>query len=241
MYVDPRASTWTGRVTFNRTALDRPMRCRRPQAWALWNDLCHPGVTDSDFLATWQMMTRSPRHVFILLTKRPERLEALHRRYCLVWPGHIWPGTSISTQRDADRNLPFLAGIPSAVKVISYEPALGPWQAGSSCLGLVLGHGLPWIIAGGETGGGARPADPEWFRHVRDSCIALGLPFFFKGWGSWAPVASADLSDRVLAQLATCEHPSGAVSYRVGNRKFRSLDGRKWDQCPASPGRAEDF
>jgi len=42
---------------------------------------------------------------------------------------------------------------------------------------------LDWVIAGGESGPGARPAKLEWFRSVRDQCAEAGVPFFFKQWG----------------------------------------------------------
>ncbi|HYO72585.1 MAG TPA: DUF5131 family protein, partial [Archangium sp.] len=43
---------------------------------------------------------------------------------------------------------------------------------------------LDWIIAGGESGPGARPMHPEWVRGLRDQCHAAGVPFFFKQWGA---------------------------------------------------------
>jgi len=42
---------------------------------------------------------------------------------------------------------------------------------------------LDWVIAGGESGPGARPAKLEWFCSVRDQCAEAGVPFFFKQWG----------------------------------------------------------
>jgi hypothetical protein len=50
---------------------------------------------------------------------------------------------------------------------------------------------LEWVITGGETDQGghkARPADPAWFRSLRDQCAAAGVPFHFKQWGEWQPV-----------------------------------------------------
>ena len=44
---------------------------------------------------------------------------------------------------------------------------------------------LDWIIAGGESGSGARPSHPDWFRGLRDQCTAAAVPFFFKQWGVW--------------------------------------------------------
>jgi hypothetical protein len=46
---------------------------------------------------------------------------------------------------------------------------------------------LHWVIAGGETGAGARPMHPDWARGLRDQCKVSGTPFFFKSWGEWLP------------------------------------------------------
>jgi hypothetical protein len=42
---------------------------------------------------------------------------------------------------------------------------------------------LHWIIAGGETGPGARPMHPDWARSLRDQCAAAGVPFWHKNNG----------------------------------------------------------
>lgn len=42
--------------------------------------------------------------------------------------------------------------------------------------------GLDWIITGGESGPHYRPADPDWFRSLRDQCADAGVPFLFKQW-----------------------------------------------------------
>lgn len=39
---------------------------------------------------------------------------------------------------------------------------------------------LDWVIAGCESGPGARPADPSWLRSLRDQCAEAGVPFFLK-------------------------------------------------------------
>jgi protein gp37 len=44
---------------------------------------------------------------------------------------------------------------------------------------------LDWVIAGGESGRGARPAHPDWFRRLRDDCATTRTPFFFKQHGAW--------------------------------------------------------
>ncbi len=39
---------------------------------------------------------------------------------------------------------------------------------------------LDWIVAGAESGPGARPCDLAWIRSLRDQCAAAGVPFFWK-------------------------------------------------------------
>ncbi len=58
--------------------------------------------------------------------------------------------------------------------------------------------GLSWVIAGGETGPGARPMHPDWIRSLRDQCAEAGTPFFFKGYGEWG-TARIDLRDGLPA------------------------------------------
>jgi protein gp37 len=41
---------------------------------------------------------------------------------------------------------------------------------------------MQWVIVGGESGQGKRPMNPSWVRHVRDRCLKMGIPFFFKQW-----------------------------------------------------------
>lgn len=43
---------------------------------------------------------------------------------------------------------------------------------------------IDWVIAGGESGPGARPMDIAWARTLRDQCAHSGVPFMFKQTGS---------------------------------------------------------
>lgn len=46
---------------------------------------------------------------------------------------------------------------------------------------------ISWVITGGESGSHARPSHPEWFRSLRDQCVAAGVAYFAKQMGSvWA-------------------------------------------------------
>jgi len=52
------------------------------------------------------------------------------------------------------------------------EPAEGLPQAGQQ-----ITHLRP------TQGSGARPMDPAWVSEIRDQCVRMGVPFFFKQWG----------------------------------------------------------
>jgi len=69
-----------------------------------------------------------------------------------------------------------LRTVPAAVRFLSLEPLLEPLPD----LDLQAIH---WVIAGGESGPGARPMKAEWVTDIRDQCLAAGVPFFFKQWG----------------------------------------------------------
>lgn len=82
--------------------------------------------------------------------------------------------------------------------------------------------GLDWVVAGGESGKGARPMHPDWARSLRDQCAAAGTPFFFKQWGSYAPLRGADLPDTMFR----------ATKKIAG----RLLDGMEHNAMPGGPG-----
>jgi protein gp37 len=59
--------------------------------------------------------------------------------------------------------------------LVRFEPLLED-------LGTIDVTGLDWAIAGAESDPWrrARPMQLDWVRHIRDQCIAAGVPFFFK-------------------------------------------------------------
>lgn len=123
---------------------------------------------------------------------------------------HIGEGVSVEDQETADARIPHLLQTPAAMRFVSYEPALGPLDLGRWLTPSRYPDARPemremyaeawrgqhpildWVIAGGESGPGARPMHPDWARGVRDQCAAAGVPFFFKQWGHFRPVGCAD-------------------------------------------------
>ena len=93
---------------------------------------------------------------------------------------------------------------------------------------------LDWVVAGGESGPGARPMHPDWARALRDQCAAAGVPFLFKQWGAWEPhpegVAVEPFIDAGRARLM---EETGSWLVRVGKKAAgRLLDGRTHDAFP---------
>lgn len=102
-------------------------------------------------------------------------------------PPHIWLGTSIENTRTLGR-LRHLKRTNASLRFLSLEPLLGP-------LGALDLAGIHWVIAGGESGPGARPVRAEWLRSIRDTCRTQTVAFFFKQWGGRSPKSGGNMLD----------------------------------------------
>ena len=162
----------------------RPAMLDRPQTWRgrrlifvnSMSDLFHVDVPDSYIDEVFRRMETVDRHIYQLLTKRPERMRRyVNRRYkkALV-PDNVWFGVSVESNKYAWR-AQMLREITARVRFLSIEPMIG-------AVDKVSFEGVGWVIAGGESGPGRRRLDPAWVRDVRDRCVTAGIPFFFKQW-----------------------------------------------------------
>lgn len=203
---------WTGRVELDERKLREPLSWKKPRvAFISMSDPFHEKLTADQIVGMFEVMSAAKDHVFIVLTKRPERIVPVlydepGRFY--LGGGDYFPniviGTSVENQETADKRLPFLAELKNAsmgwTTMVSYEPALGPvvWPASHRLAtdqerdageagAIRKSPPFDWLVAGGESGPGARPSHPDWYRQARDFCQAAGVPYFFKQWGAWAP------------------------------------------------------
>lgn len=170
----------------------------------------------------WRLIPRTPWLDWLMLTKRPQLIPALYPAswQCDALP-NVWLGTTAETQAWLDLRWPLLKRAPAAVYWLSIEPLLEPITLPEDFL--ALGR-QAWCIVGGESGLQARPMSPDWARHLRDQCMAAGVPFHFKQWGEWS--ATPARSGR-LVQIDT------QLMLRVGRKTAgRVLDGREWDEVP---------
>jgi protein gp37 len=272
---------WSGFVGWDPevipAAIAKLSRARKPRVVFVSDmaDLFHDDISEEQIDEVLAMITILPQHTFLLLTKRadrlPKHLNAAEERLCrwfgfkVPWPlPNLWLGVTVENQEQADARIPHLLRCNAAVRWVSYEPALGPvdW----TCINPFddfhtdaldtpdHSRRLSWITAGGETGPGARPAHPDWFRQTRDQCVAAGVPFYFKQWGEWIPddhfAKLPEIQDWLNDEGQGCcitEAPGFTCIYDWGeddcasfnpSKKAagRALDGRTWDQMP---GRGE--
>ncbi|MBI1849315.1 MAG: phage Gp37/Gp68 family protein [Planctomycetes bacterium] len=142
------------------------------------SDLFLEGVADSYVLAVARVMTATPWHTFQVLTKRSQRLRnALATLLSFAGAAeHVWWGVSVEDRRHGLPRIEHLRDARAAVRFLSVEPLLED-------LGAIDLRGIHWVIAGGESGAGARPMHREWVLAIRDQCRDASVPFFFKQWG----------------------------------------------------------
>ena len=178
-------------VTIIPERLNRPLEIKKPSMFFVCSmaDLFHRDVPFDHIDDAWDVMKEAAAkygHIFQILTKRPGRMLTWHRRRleaarpeeAALWPKEIWAGTSVESANFQWRTAA-LSLLPAPVKFLSAEPLLGPLDISHE---LQAGL-LQWVIAGGESGPGARPADLQWFRELRDQCAAAGIPYFLKQLG----------------------------------------------------------
>ncbi len=267
-------AVWTGDITHDYDDLTIPFGWKKPRRIFVnsMSDLFHSSVVDSFIDRVFAVMALTPHHTYQILTKRPERMAAYtnarqrnanpiraiidgdfsglgdHRGALHMPLPNVWLGTSVENQKAADERINWLHRSDAAVRFLSCEPLLGPLDI-RHLFWLLTGTGprryINWVIAGGESGPGARPMHPDWVRGLRTQCEAGSIPFFFKQWGEWAPIDKPwvqndpeplnERNERWL-NLAGGHGFHGQEVWRVRRvgkgLSGRILDGREWNEYP---------
>lgn len=222
---------------------DQPLRWMKPRKIFVnsMSDLFHEKVPYWDIVRIFAIMglclVMDRKHVFQILTKRPERMANLlsddtfltHVTIKMkqhgpelpgensppMWPlPNVWLCASVEDQSTADERIPWLLATPATVHGVSYEPALGPVNFERYFKRTHPGAtptptpGIDWVVVGGESGPKARPFEVEWMKSVITQGHLGGVPVFCK-------------------QL-------GANAHMMGER-YPTLDrhGGDWDEWPA--------
>lgn len=186
------------------------------------SDLFHPDVYDGHIGRVFGTMAEAHQHQFIIITKRPERMESWSKAVMHYpkgnrsikpvpgWPPNVIGMVTAENQETADERIPWLLKTPFVRRGVSVEPMLGPvdmkmWMP-TEWYHYIPRNPLPsldWVICGSESGPRRRPCDPDWIRSLRDQCVDADIPFFLK---------QMDIGGKLV--------------------KMPELDGKVWDQVP---------
>ncbi|MGH8493090.1 MAG: DUF5131 family protein [Moraxellaceae bacterium] len=158
--------------------LDEPLRRRKPTVYFVnsMSDLFHKGVPDTYIQQVFDVIERSPRHTFQVLTKRADRLASYFRHRPV--PPNAWIGVSVEDKQYGVPRIDALRGVDARIRFLSVEPLLED-------IGEIDLTDIHWVIVGGESGPKARPMKTEWVESIRQQCEEQGAQFFFKQWGGW--------------------------------------------------------
>lgn len=236
-------------IVMHTDRLDLPMRWRKPQVIFVnsVSDLFHEQVPFDFVDRVFLEMSNASLHTFIILTKRPERMN----EYVLSWTldggwyrrgnsdiwltkypySNVWLGVSVEDQKTADKRIPYLLKTNAVKRIVSVEPLIGEVDLKDY---IQSGTGLDWVIVGGESGANARPMKVEWVRTLCSQCEEANIPFFFKSWGEWLPAGQRSVYPSDYLPKAVKYHDFGdSKSARIGRSKTGYyLDGIQYRQYP---------
>lgn len=165
-------------VTLLPERLEQPVKRKKPTLYFVnsMSDLFHEAVPFDFIDKVFDVIQRTPHHVYQILTKRERRMAEYFSGKAV--PGNAWIGVTVENQKQGLRRLPFLRQVNAVVRFLSIEPLLED-------LGQIDLSGISWVIVGGESGRNARAMEPQWARSVVEQCLEANVPVFFKQWGTF--------------------------------------------------------
>ncbi len=232
----------------------------RPRVFcASMGDVFDKEAPAAERLKLWELIKATPNLDWLILTKRPKLIqEFLPDDWGQGGYPNVWLGTTVENQKMADLRIPYLLEIPAAVRFLSIEPLLGAIDLtlidtskkarpkmtynclsgkfnASAVTDSFINPKIHWVIAGGETGSGARPTHPDWIWNIKTQCAVNNVPFFFKQWGSWCLDGSSNSTCMSALQFQTLNKSAvssfifmgGAFRMNVMRKVGKKLSGRK--------------
>lgn len=160
--------------------LVEPLNRRKPTTYFVnsMSDLFHNDIPFEFLDQVFDVINRTPQHIYQILTKRSPRMLKYFTSRGRVVPSNVWLGVSVENRKYGLSRIDDLRKIKASIRFLSVEPLLE--DVGRLNLG-----GIHWVIVGGESGPKARPMKPEWVESIKVQCEQRGVAFFFKQWGGW--------------------------------------------------------
>ena len=165
------------KVTMHEDCLREPFSWYKPSTIFVCSmgDLFHNNVPYEFIDKVMDVIGRTPKHKYQILTKREERMAEYFANRPI--PANAWLGVTVEVERTKFR-IEYLRELNAKVKFLSCEPLL-------SDLGQINLSGIDWVIVGGESGTSARPMREDWVLNIKNQAEQANVPFFFKQWGTW--------------------------------------------------------
>lgn len=165
-------------VTLLEERLTQPISRIKPTIYFVnsMSDLFQEAVPFEFIDKIMDVIARTPRHTYQILTKRAERMQEYFLNRAV--PKNAWIGVSVEDKKYGTPRIAILSSIQASTRFLSVEPLLED-------LGKLNLDGIHWVIVGGESGSKARPMEESWALNVKNHCEAQGVDFFFKQWGSF--------------------------------------------------------
>jgi protein gp37 len=158
--------------------LEQPFKKKKPTKYFVnsMSDLFHEEMPEEFLDEIFDVIEKSPRHIYQILTKRDKRMAEYFKNKSV--PKNVWLGVTSENKKDGLPRIDSLRNIDATVKFLSIEPLLED-------LGKINLKGIHWVIVGGESGPKARKMEESWAINIKDQCKKANVPFFFKQWGTW--------------------------------------------------------
>lgn len=184
---------------FHNEMMGLPLRWKKPRIVFVesMGDIAGEGVEFAAFVRIMNRIHLANHHIYLILTKRPDRLCELLLKYAWrITPAgrnqhvsiadefpHVWFGVTITGYQDRIR-LDMLGRIDVAHRFVSYEPMLDSppilFPEPYDLNGYVNPKPVEWVIVGAQTGRRAKRPDYLWVQDVVAQCKAHNVPLFVK-------------------------------------------------------------
>lgn len=169
--------------------LNEPGKLKKPSIIGVqfMGDLFHEKIHRDWILQVLMVVRHCPQHTFMILTKRPQRMQHFFRYWFYnaepiadmslqvkPRPDNLWIGVTVEAPKYLWR-VEKLLQIPAAVRFVSLEPLLSHID-----LKNYLHCGLSWCIIGAESGPKKRYFNPQWAGRLISQCEKARIPVFYK-------------------------------------------------------------
>ena len=164
-------------LTLHEDELEQPLKWRGTHNIFVcsMSDIFHESVPFEFIDKIIEVIGKTPKHRYQILTKRAERMAEYFKNKPI--PANVWLGVTVEC-RDTKYRIDYLRDLKASVKFLSCEPLLEDLEK----LNL---HEIDWVIVGGESGPKARPMKEEWVLNIKEQVEKQNAAFFFKQWGTW--------------------------------------------------------